>query len=169
MSSPLGDLWLCATSRGVCAVTFDGPDATVLAGFEHYGLAEPQPARAFWLLRATANQLRGYFAGERRAFDLPLDLYGTPFRQSVWAVLQTVPYGKTTTYSDVAAIIAKPRAARAVGQATGANPVSIIVPCHRVIGRNGWLTGYAGGVERKRALLQLEQSGQQLRMDVSGD
>jgi methylated-DNA-[protein]-cysteine S-methyltransferase len=103
-----------------------------------------------------ATQLRDYFAGQRRQFDLPLAPAGTPFQQSVWNVLRTIPYGATRSYLDVANAIGKPAACRAVGAANGANPLPIVVPCHRVIGANGSLTGFGGGIEVKKRLLALE-------------
>ena len=103
-----------------------------------------------------ATQLREYFAGKRRAFDLPLAPSGTPFQLSVWNVLRKIPYGRTLSYLDVANAIGKPAACRAVGAANGANPLPIVVPCHRVIGANGSLTGFGGGIDVKRRLLALE-------------
>lgn len=103
-----------------------------------------------------AAQLREYFAGKRTAFDLPLAPRGTDFQLAVWNALQRIPYGQTRSYRDVALTIGKPAAIRAVGAANGANPLPIVVPCHRVIGANGSLTGYAGGMEAKRLLLDLE-------------
>ena len=103
-----------------------------------------------------AGQLRAYFAGELRDFDLPLAPRGTAFQQSVWDALLEIPYGATTTYSELAATIGRPSACRAVGAANGRNPLAVIVPCHRVIGAAGALTGYGGGLERKRMLLALE-------------
>jgi methylated-DNA-[protein]-cysteine S-methyltransferase len=103
-------------------------------------------------------QLEAYFAGERTAFDVPLDLRGTDFQQLVWRALLEIPYGETRTYGELARAVGRPNAARAVGLANGHNPVGIIVPCHRVIGADGSLTGYGGGLERKRALLALEQA-----------
>lgn len=106
---------------------------------------------------AAVEQLDAYFAGELIAFDLEVQLTGTAFQRRVWAALRTIPYGQTRSYGQLAAQIGAPSASRAVGLANGRNPVSIIVPCHRVIGSNGSLTGYGGGIERKRALLALEQ------------
>jgi methylated-DNA-[protein]-cysteine S-methyltransferase len=103
------------------------------------------------------QQLTAYFAGALTDFTLPLVLQGTPFQQQVWAALQTIPYGATMSYSEVAAQIGQPNASRAVGMANGRNPISIIVPCHRVIGANGRLTGYGGGLERKQWLLNHER------------
>lgn len=103
-----------------------------------------------------AAQLAAYFAGSLTSFDLPLTPSGTPFQLRVWEALRAIPYGETATYGEIAAGIGKPWASRAVGAANGQNPISVIVPCHRVIGANGALTGYGGGLERKRILLELE-------------
>ncbi len=105
---------------------------------------------------AARTQLGEYFAGERTTFDVPLRLAGTPFQLEVWQALQAIPYGETASYGELARRIGRPAAVRAVGLANGRNPVSIIVPCHRVIGSDGSLTGYGGGLERKRHLLGLE-------------
>ena len=104
------------------------------------------------------EQLTAYWAGELREFDLPLRLVGTPFRQRVWEALRTIPYGETWSYGKLAVEIGQPAASRAVGLANGRNPISIVVPCHRVIGANGSLTGYGGGTERKQWLLDHERS-----------
>ena len=148
--SPLGSLLLAASERGLCGLYFEqhkyftGPQ-----GWRHDG-AQPH-------LCAAANQLDDYFAGRRRCFELALDLRGTPFQQDVWHALQALPFGATTTYGAIAQGIANPKAIRAAGTAIGRNPVSIIVPCHRVVGATGSLSGYAGGLERKRFLLALEE------------
>ena len=113
---------------------------------------------------ATARQLDSYFKGEMKDFDVPLDMHGTAFQRAVWKQLTAIPYGKTWSYGEVAAAIGRPSASRAVGHANGCNPVSIIVPCHRVIGSNGRLVGYGGGLNRKRALLALEALGERQRL-----
>jgi methylated-DNA-[protein]-cysteine S-methyltransferase len=105
---------------------------------------------------AAQEQLRAYFAGELREFDLPLAPHGTDFQMRVWEALRAIPYGETASYQEVAAMVGKPHASRAVGAANGRNPIAVIVPCHRVIGADGTLTGYGGGLERKRILLDLE-------------
>lgn len=105
----------------------------------------------------TAAQLTAYFAGERTDFDLPLHLAGTPFQQRVWEQLRQIPYGETISYGALAERVGNPAASRAVGMANGRNPVGIIVPCHRVVGANGSLTGYGGGIDRKKQLLALER------------
>lgn len=148
--SPLGPMLLAATDRGLCGAWFvgqrHGPDASRWREDPRHPL----------LLQGIA-QLRSYFAGERKAFDLPLDLQaGTAFQQSVWQQLLAIPPGGTTSYAELARRLGRVQAARAVGAAVGRNPVSIVVPCHRVIGTGGSLTGYAGGLERKTALLRLE-------------
>ena len=156
MSSDLGKLWLCATERGLCGVAFgDEVPPSEIERLARYGIAAPE-AGDLPLLRAAQTQLAGYFAGRRTAFDLPLDLRGTDFQRAVWEALCEFPYGETCSYGDVAAEIGRPRAARPVGQAVGANPIGVIVPCHRVIGSDGQLTGYGGGLDLKRALLRLE-------------
>ena len=132
-------------------------------GIACVGITQPEPGSSP-VLEATAAQLVDYFDRSLKVFDVPLDLRGTEFQRAVWAELLTIPYGKTLTYGEVALEVEHPRAFQAVGQANGANPVAIIVPCHRVVGRNGKLTGYAYGVDRKAALLQLEQAGLQLRL-----
>ncbi len=109
--------------------------------------------------RTIRLQLAEYFAGDRSAFDLPVAPPGTPFQQLVWGELQRIGYGETITYAELAARIGRPTAIRAAGAANGANPVSIVIPCHRVIGSNGSLTGYSGGLESKRFLLDLERAG----------
>ncbi|MDF3339716.1 methylated-DNA--[protein]-cysteine S-methyltransferase [Mycolicibacterium septicum] len=122
-----------------------------------------EPGREGWEADDTAfsdaaDQLSAYFAGERTEFDLELYMVGTQFQRRVWEALQTIPYGETCSYGEIARQIGSPSASRAVGLANGHNPIGIIVPCHRVIGANGSLTGYGGGLERKRALLELERS-----------
>ena len=150
IASPLGPIMLAATDAGLAGAWFEGqrhwPDTT---GW----VADP----AHPLLRRAATQLAEYFAGRREAFELPLDLsHGTAFQQSVWQALCAIPRGGTTSYGGLSARLGKAGAVRAVGAAVGRNPVSVIVPCHRVLGADGSLTGYAGGLPRKRELLALE-------------
>lgn len=120
--------------------------------FAEGGTSEPTPL----LLRAR-EELEEYFAGTRRTFDLPLAPQGTPFQQQVWQALRTIPYGSTCTYGALAAAIGRPKASRAVGMANHCNPLPILIPCHRVVGSTGHLTGYAGGLDRKRQLLAIEK------------
>ena len=148
--SPLGRLILAATHQGLAGVWFD--DQKHLPEWAGW----PEDA-AHPVLLAAAAQLQAYFQGQRQTFDLPLDLSaGTPFQQAVWQALLAIPTGGTTTYGRISQGIGNPKAVRAVGAAVGRNPVGIIVPCHRVLGSDGSLTGYAGGLARKTALLQLE-------------
>jgi len=148
--SPLGPVIVAATARGLAGVWFEGQ--------RHMPDSSPWPLQPEHpiLLQAQA-QLDEYFAGTRTSFDLPLDLQGgTLFQQAVWRALLCIPRGATTSYGRLSASVGQPAAVRAVGAAVGRNPVSIIVPCHRVLGANGSLTGYAGGLDRKTALLRLE-------------
>jgi len=133
--------------------------ATFLAG-DHKGDVSREWAGAVrnGKADAAAEQLRQYFAGQRRAFDLPLALDGSEFQQTVWRALLEVPYGKTASYGDVARRIGMPGKARAVGRANGSNPIPVVVPCHRIIGSDGTLTGYGGGLRIKRFLLELESA-----------
>ena len=148
--SPLGDMILAASAKGLCGAWFAGQKH--LPDFSAWTNAERNP-----LLKETRQALSGYFASTRQTFDLPLDLAaGSEFQQKVWRALQRIAPGKTTTYGDIARRIGKPSSVRAVAAAIGRNPLSIIVPCHRVIGRDGSLTGYAGGLQCKAALLALE-------------
>ena len=148
--SPVGQLTLAATERGLCGLYFE-----VHKYFS--GGADWTHAPLQTHLAATMAQLDDYFAGRLRRFSLPLDLAGTAFQSTVWQRLIEVDYGCTTSYAVHAKQSGTPQAVRAVGTAIGRNPVSIVVPCHRVIGSNGALSGYAGGLERKRYLLALEQ------------
>lgn len=130
-------------------------EGLILVEFDATPLKNWQQADTPLLVQAKA-QLSEYFAGTRQEFTLPLSPKGTPFQQKVWAALQTIPYGQTRSYGEIARQIGSPKAARAVGMANHHNPIAILIPCHRVVGQNGALTGYAGGLERKKALLQLE-------------
>jgi len=118
--------------------------------------------RADAVFARVRTQLSEYFAGERRQFDVSLDMAGSPFQRRVWEALRDIPYGEITSYGELARRVGRPSAARAVGLANGRNPISVIVPCHRVIGADGSLTGYGGGTERKRMLLGLESGEAQL-------
>ena len=157
MHTPVGVLTLVASERGVRAVMW--PDER--DGRVPLGDTSGAGAAADGILVDAVRQLDEYFIGERTEFDLPLDPVGTDFQQQVWMVLRTIPYGATISYGEQATRLGDKNKSRAVGAANGRNPISIIVPCHRVLGANGSLTGYAGGLERKVALLQLENSKQQ--------
>jgi methylated-DNA-[protein]-cysteine S-methyltransferase len=115
------------------------------------------------VLREAERQLDAYFKGKREQFDLPLDPRGTPFQKKVWKKLVSIPYGKTVTYSELARRVGRPEAFRAVGAANGQNPISVIIPCHRVLGKNGDLTGYGGGLHTKQRLLDLERCTKEKR------
>ncbi len=149
-ASPLGSLLLAATETGLSGIYYE--QHSHFQGKQGWRYA-PQDA----LLQEAARQLDQYFARQRREFDLPLAPHGTGFQCEVWQGLRGIPYGETRCYSDIAQAILRPKAVRAVGAANGRNPLSIVVPCHRVIGRTGALVGYAGGLERKQFLLALEQ------------
>ena len=149
IASPLGTMLLARTKHGLAGAWFELQ--------KHHPDAIDAPERGDDpLLAETARQLREYFAGARSAFDVALDLQGTDFQRAVWSALLDIPPGRTTTYGEIARELGVPAASRAVGAAVGRNPVSIIVPCHRVVGSSGALTGYAGGLDRKRLLLRLE-------------
>jgi methylated-DNA-[protein]-cysteine S-methyltransferase len=148
-ASPLGKLLLAASERGLCGLYFD--EHRHFKGPQGWVASDDDPH----LLRA-AEQLDDYFDGRRQVFDLVLDLAGTPFQQKVWERLPQVPYGATASYLGHAQAVGAGHAVRAVGTAIGRNPVSIIVPCHRIVAGDGALTGYAGGLERKRYLLAFE-------------
>ncbi len=150
MFSPVGELTLVASDAGLVAILWenDEPDRVRLGTMTR---DESDP-----VLVAAEKQLHAYFAGELTRFTVPLDFHGTDFQKSVWAALLTIPFGETRSYGEIARQIGRPSASRAVGAANGRNPISIIAPCHRVIGTNGALTGFAGGLEAKALLLELE-------------
>jgi O-6-methylguanine DNA methyltransferase len=156
--SPIGSCFVLATEKGVC---WTGTPGTLL----EEGLARTKKWFAFDRsiqdthvepLQQAVQELEHYFVGEKISFSCPLDLQGTPFQARVWQALQDIPYGETRNYGEIAHAIGRPSASRAVGAANGANPVAIIVPCHRVIGSSGALTGYGGGLPTKSWLLTLE-------------
>lgn len=152
IATPIGDLTVVASARGVREVRW---------GREDDGGSRPEP-RAREHLERAVSQLGEYFRGERREFDLALDLEGTEFQRLVWGALARIPFGETRSYGVIAGEVGRPTAARAVGAATGRNPAPVIVPCHRVVGASGSLTGFAGGLDAKRALLAHEA-------EVAGD
>lgn len=163
--SPVGDLRVVARDGRITAIDFlgemptSGKESRSVARFAARADGAPLGERedADPLLREAAAQLTAYFAGTRRVFDLPLAARGSDFQQRVWAELQRIGYGETATYGEIAARLGLTgHAARAVGAANGRNPIPIVIPCHRVVGASGVLTGYGGGIERKRTLLALE-------------
>jgi methylated-DNA-[protein]-cysteine S-methyltransferase len=155
--SPLGRMVLVANDDALIGVYFDGQ-------------RHQPPIGASWrerpessVLRRAVLQLAEYFAGTRTRFELALALVGTPFQRAVWQAIAAVPFGRTITYAELAAHAGRPGSTRAAGNATGRNPLSIVIPCHRIVGADGSLTGYAGGLDRKRALLALERPGATVR------
>jgi methylated-DNA-[protein]-cysteine S-methyltransferase len=149
IDSPLGTLTLLSDGDALTGVYMPSPKGAVVP--DPTWVPDPAP------LEAAAQQLNAYFAGELREFDLPTAASGTAFQQQVWKALTEIPYGQTCSYRDIAERIGSPKAVRAVGLANGRNPISIIVPCHRVVGANGSLTGYGGGLTNKQLLLDLER------------
>lgn len=149
--SPVGRLHLAASETALTALAFDDNWQSVKAA-----LGEPLEKGTNPILDQAVQELGEYFEGKRTTFTVPLTLAGTAFQKSAWAALRKIPYGKTATYAEQAASIRKPTAIRAVGRANGLNRISILVPCHRVISSAGSLTGYAGGLKAKKALLELE-------------
>lgn len=147
--SPFGEMTLQADEQGLLGAWFE-IHTTKPEMLGQYVENDP-------ILTQAIKQLEEYYSGRRKAFDLPVSATGTEFQNKVWHALTTIPYGETWSYQDLANAIGNPKAVRAVGLANGKNPVSVIVPCHRVIGKSGKLTGYAGGVETKAKLLELEQ------------
>lgn len=145
LSSPIGTLRLEANQQGICRLAFC-----------HTAVEYPETSVSPFLIEAK-NQLDEYFSGKRKIFSLPLSLQGTNFQIQVWEALQTIPYGETWYYGQLAEAVGNPKACRAVGMANHRNPLPILIPCHRVIGKNGSLTGYGGGLDLKEKLLALEQ------------
>jgi O-6-methylguanine DNA methyltransferase len=144
LDTPVGPLTLASTERGLSSLQF----GTTIPS----GAALDEVANSVFL-----DQVREYFQGRRTDFDFPLDVEGTPFQMTVWGALRQIPYGETRSYGDIAKTIGKPGAARAVGMANHENPIAVVIPCHRVVGQNGSLTGYAGGLELKQKLLSIER------------
>jgi methylated-DNA-[protein]-cysteine S-methyltransferase len=148
LDTPIGELLLAGDDDALCLVGF--PEGSMRKDPEPDWIYNEKP------FAAARQQLTEYFAGQRREFDLPLRLSGTEFQMSVLRALQQIPYGETTSYAEIAERVGRPKAVRAVGAANGRNPIPIIVPCHRVIGSHGELTGFGGGLDTKEALLRLE-------------
>jgi methylated-DNA-[protein]-cysteine S-methyltransferase len=149
VESPLGRILLVSTESALTHVHF--------VGEKYYPSVDAAWREALTApIQAAMRQLEEYFAGKRERFELPLAPHGTPFQREVWKAISGVPFGRTITYGELARRIGSPQAVRAAGAATGRNPIGIVVPCHRIVGSNGSLTGYAGGLARKKALLELE-------------
>lgn len=152
MASPVGLLKLVATDQALVAVLWENENP------KRVRLAELVEDKKHPILLETQKQLNEYFAGQRTQFDLPLDFEGTEFQKKIWQALLTIPFGETRSYKQIAEQVGNVKAVRAVGAANGKNPISIIAPCHRVVGANGKLVGFAGGLENKSILLELEIS-----------
>lgn len=155
LDTPLGPVLLARARHGLSGVWFEEQK-------HHPGPLIAPVENMDPILERAASELLAFFAGRSQRFDVPIELVGTTFQKRVWSALRGIPHGRTCTYGDLAAAIHAPGAARAVGAAIGRNPLSIVVPCHRVVGIRGQLTGYAGGLERKQALLNLERNQQAL-------
>jgi methylated-DNA-[protein]-cysteine S-methyltransferase len=156
MQSPVGDLKLVASDEGLVAILWQNDKPSRVR------LNQLVEDTTHPILLDTERELGEYFAGKRKSFSIPLDMRGTPFQKNVWHALLAIPFGETRSYGQLAKQLGNPQAMRAVGAANGRNPISIIVPCHRVIGSSGKLTGFAGGLETKAQLLSLEESGSRL-------
>lgn len=158
MESPIGTLTIVVTEKGVCHICFGGLElnqASIHAWLRKHG-RKGELIHCKDSVEPIRQQLEEYFSGERVAFDLSLDLCGTPFQKKVWHALMDIEYGRTISYKDVALSIGAPKAVRAIGGANNKNPIPIIIPCHRVIGSNGNMVGYGGGLDKKERLLALE-------------
>lgn len=153
IKSPIGFLHLVSNQKQLVAVVFDSSWKSFIKK-QNYQVIEAQDA----LLTKTEKQLNEYFKNKRRSFDIPLALDGTEFQKKAWTCLQKIPYGKTISYQEQATKIKNPKAVRAIGGANGQNKICIIIPCHRVIGKNGSLTGFGGGIDIKKQLLQIENA-----------
>lgn len=151
------NIYIAATAEGLCYAGPHNAPFEELAEWAKKRLPTYHLVEDNTVMEPYAQELIDYMEGKRKEFTMPLDLHGTPFQQSVWKALQEIPYGQTVSYSDIAERIQKPKSVRAVGAAIGANPLLITVPCHRVIGKNGNLTGFRGGLDMKKKLLELEQ------------
>ena len=149
-SSPVGELKLVASEKGLAAILWEKDD------LKRFKISPMSESKKHPVLRETETQLKEYFAGKRKKFSVKLDFNGTAFQKNVWKALLTIPYGETRSYGDIAKQIGNVKAVRAVGGANNKNPISIIAPCHRVIGSNGKLVGYGGGLKTKAHLLDLE-------------
>jgi methylated-DNA-[protein]-cysteine S-methyltransferase len=164
LDSPIGPLTLVAADGALTGLYMDAQRHR--PGDAIFGVPGEPAGEPF---ASAGAQLAAYFAGERTEFDLPLAPAGTPFQQQVWTALRSIPYGQTWSYGRIAGHLGRPGASRAVGLANGKNPISVIIPCHRVIGADGSLTGYGGGMQRKRFLLDLEQGVRSLIPGESGE
>ncbi len=150
------ELWLGATAQGLCSVGWQDWEYQTFASEIASRIPLANLIEDRQRLEPYAQELREYFVGQRKQFSFPLDLRGTPFQVAVWKGLASIPYGETRSYSEMALLVDKPRAVRAVGTANGANPIPVVLPCHRVIGKDGALRGFGGGLNLKEELLKIE-------------
>ena len=158
LESPIGRLRVAATSGGIVLIALPRSGGTGFRGWLERMLPDAEPVERLPTLEVACRELQQYFAGRRQEFTVPLDLRGTAFQLSVWRAIAEVPYGETRSYAELARRVKRPSAYRAVGAANGANPVPVIIPCHRVIASDGKLGGYGGGLETKRRLLAFEKT-----------
>lgn len=156
LESQIGTVWVASTQVGLCKISLGGEKSGAFLSWLTKNVAPAEPREEPETMAFAVSQLREYFSGSRRVFDLPLDVRGTAFQRAVWSQVVRIPYGATATYGDIAQLVGKPRASQAVGGAVGANPLPIVIPCHRVIGAGGALTGFGGGLQAKETLLRLE-------------
>jgi len=168
IDTPLGLFEFMSTDKGICQAIFCGDKVSDEKTYRN----EKAPTKTNDITALCKQQLTEYFVGKRQTFTVPLDPQGTSFQQSVWHCLSKIPFGEITSYGDIAKMLNNPRASQAVGGANGRNPITLIVPCHRVIGGNGSLTGYAGGIERKLWLLNHEGAhikamGEHAQLDIN--
>ncbi len=163
LSTPIGELVLAASEKGLLRILFPKSDHRdpALRLLDWYGEADAELVHDPNRCGDITDQLREYFGGERKVFSLRLDQHGTDFQMAVWDAVSNVPFGETRSYGEIARIIGKPNAMRAVGAANGANPIPIVIPCHRIVGADGSLTGFGGGIDVKKKLLDFEGLGGQ--------
>lgn len=168
MESPIGPLLLASTEQGLCFIEF-GPEETSLTGLNAWCRKWKLNAKVEQddvQLATAKHQLEEYFAGQRQSFAIPLDLYGTVFQKAVWMKLTEIPYGELRSYKEMALAIGSGKAVRAIGGANNKNPIPIVIPCHRVVGSNGSLVGYGGGISIKEHLLALEGTYDPVRQSI---
>jgi methylated-DNA-[protein]-cysteine S-methyltransferase len=156
LESQIGTVWIASTQYGVCKISLGADQSGAFLSWLLRTVRATRPREEPQLMAEIVGQFHEYFSGSRQMFDLSLDVRGTSFQRAVWSQVVRIPYGATATYGDIAQLVGKPRASRAVGAAVGANPLPIVVPCHRVIGADGSLTGFASGLDVKETLLRLE-------------
>lgn len=156
LESPIGMIWVASTETGVCKISLGAERSGAFLSWLSKHVPGGEPYEDPELMALATSQLEEYVSGARRSFDLPLDVRGTAFQRAVWSQVIRIPYGATSTYGDIAQLVGKPKASRAVGRAVGANPLPLVIPCHRVIGSGGALVGFGSGLDVKETLLRLE-------------